>query len=86
MAMNLTQKDANLIAARVERVVAEIDASARTARTIDPSEPFSYPAMYGGLQSVLTAFVRDLAGAEAEKLVRQAFERADAKEQEGGAA
>jgi hypothetical protein len=86
MATNLTQRDRAQITNRVKQLVGEIEGCARTARTIDPSEPFSYPAMYGGMQSVLTGLVRDLAGLEAEQLIRQAFERADAGEQEGGAA
>lgn len=86
MAVNLTQKDRKQITDRVKQLASEIDDIARTARTIDPSNGFSYAAMCGGFGAVLIGLARDLAGEDAEQMVRKAIERAYASEQEGGAA
>jgi len=84
--MQITQKDRKQITDRVKQLVSEIDGCARTARTIDPGNGFSYAAMCGGFGAVLIGLARDLAGDDAEQLVRKALERAYASEQEGGAA
>lgn len=86
MATNLTQRDRAQITNRVKQLVGEIEGCARTARTIDPSNGFSYAAMCGGFGAVLIGLARDLAGEDAEQMVRKAIERAYASEQEGGAA
>lgn len=61
------------IRALVARIPEEIRGCGKTARNIDPKRGFSYPAMCGGLQSVVRALVQDLAGADAAEEVEQAF-------------
>lgn len=62
-----------LSAARVAQLVASINSASRTARVIDPAAGFSYPAMCGGLQSIVTSLVEELAGADAATRVEAAF-------------
>lgn len=77
-------KRTTLTKSRLAQLAKDIQGVVKLGQQQDKSQPVCYPYIAGGLQSLLVHLTEDLAGAEAAKQIRAAFEAAYAEQ--GGAA